>query len=362
MTISKEMLASAAKAVQLLGEARAAEIGEFYRRLLRPDGGFADRAGKSDLYYTVFGLQAFRALGAEPPAESVRSYLRGFGTGEKLDMVHLGCLARCWATLDGEACPPHVRSAVLTRIEACRSADGGYAQQPARPAGSAYGCFLALGACQDLGADLPDADGAARCLAGLAVGNGSYANDASMPIGSVPATAAAVTVLAHLENRDANHFPPSVLHANRDAKENRDANHFSPPALHGNGDAKRRKIRKMVSVPIFPANGDAKRRKMVSVPIFPIFRRAADWLLAQHDPAGGFRAVPVAPEPDMLSTAVALQTLRKLDADISAIRPGCIEFCRSLLANGRFAGHAGDTALDGEYTFYGLLALGCLEE
>ena len=124
MTISKEMLASAAKAVKLLGEARAAETGEFYRRLLRPDGGFADRAGKSDLYYTVFGLQACRALGVELPVEAVRSYLLGFGKGESLDMVHLGCLVRCRAVLDEDACPPDVRQAVLARIEACRSADG----------------------------------------------------------------------------------------------------------------------------------------------------------------------------------------------------------------------------------------------
>jgi hypothetical protein len=294
MTISQEMLAAAARAVRLLGEDRAAEMGEFYRRLLRPDGGFADRAGKSDLYYTVFGLQACSALGVDLPVGSVRSYLQGFGEGRQLDMVHLGCLARCWAVLDGEACPPPVRSAVLRRIEACRSADGGYAQQTRRPAGSAYGCFLALGACQDLGADLPDAGGAARCLAGLAVGDGSYANDASMPVGSAPATAAAVMVLAHLR--------------------------------------------------------------------LPADARSADWLLAQHDPAGGFRAVPIAPEPDMLSTAVALQALRKLGADVSAVRPGCLAFARSLCAEGRFAGHGADTALDGEYTFYGLLALGCLEE
>ena len=61
-------------------------------------------------------------------------------------------------------------------------------------------------------------------------------------------------------------------------------------------------------------------------------------------------------------TLGSLQALRKLGADISAVRPGCLAFCRSLFAEGRFAGHEGDTALDGEYTFYGLLALGCLEE
>lgn len=294
MTLSQEMLSAAARAGRLLGQRRAAETAEFYRSLLRPDGGFADRAGTSDLYYTVFGLQACVALGVALPTPAVRSYLEGFGDGERLDSVHLSCLARCWAALEGDPCPPGVRSAVLERIEACRSADGGYAQQPDRHAGSTYGCFLALGAYQDFRAALPDPAGVDRCLAELSAGDGSYANDAAMPIGSAPATAAAVMVLAHL-------------------------------GLSANGGA-------------------------------------AAWLLNQHDPAGGFRAVPIAPEPDLLSTAVALQALRKLGADVSTIRRPCLQFVKSLAAAGRFAGHPGDETPDAEYTFYGLLALGCLEE
>ncbi len=294
MTISREMLWAAGKAARMLGEGRAAEMAEFYRSLLRPDGGFADRAGTSDLYYTVFGLQACAALGVALPTSAVRSYLEGFGDGERLDSVHLSCLARCWAALEGDPCPPGVRSAVLERIEACRSADGGYAQQPDRPAGSTYGCFLALGAYQDFRADLPNPAGVERCLAELSAGAGSYANDAAMPIGSAPATAAAVMVLAPLGR----------------------------PAEAG----------------------------------------AAAWLLDQHDPAGGFRVVPVAPEPDLLSTAVALQALRKLGADVSAIRRPCLQFVQSLAADGRFAGHPGDETPDAEYTFYGLLALGCLAQ
>ncbi len=292
MTISQEMLSAAARAGEVLGASRVAETVEFYRGLVTPDGGFADRAGKSDLYYTVFGLQAFAALGANLPTPSVKAYLEGFGQGDGLDSVHVSCLARCWAAMDAETCPPTVASALLERIEACRSADGGYAQQPASQAGSAYGCFLALGAYQDLGANLLDPTGVEECLATLSAGDGSYANDAAMPIGSVPATAAAVMVLAHLG-----------------------------------------------------ATCD---------------RDAADWLLSQHDLAGGFRAVPFAPEPDLLSTAVALLALEKLDADISAIRQPCLEFVRSLATAGQFAGHAGDETPDAEYTFYGLMAMGCL--
>ena len=131
-------------------------------------------------------------------------------------------------------------------------------------------------------------------VAGLSVGDGSYANDTAMPIGSTPATAAAVMVLAHL------------------------------------------------GMPCEPS--------------------AADWLLGQHDPAGGFRVMEIAPEPDLLSTAVTLLALCKLGADISAIRRNCLRFVHSLRNAGRFAGDSGDETPDVEYTFYGLLALGCLEE
>ena len=61
-----------------------------------------------------------------------------------------------------------------------------------------YGCFLALGAIQDLGANVPDATGLARCLDGLATGDGGYANEPGVPMAAVPAAAAAVTVLTEL--------------------------------------------------------------------------------------------------------------------------------------------------------------------
>jgi len=308
------MLSAASDAVALLGAGRADEVRKFYRRLLTDNGGFGGRDGRSDLYYTVFGLLACRALGAEVPAPAVRRYLAGFGLGERLDMVHVSCLARCWAVLGGDGAPAGLAKALLERIEACQSADGGYAQQPGSRAGSAYGCFLALGTYEDLGAALPSPAGLAACLAALAVGDGSYANDAMMPIGSVPATAAAVMVLGYVG------LEKGYRHL----------------------------------------RGPNSRPATEPVPVFEDLARAADWLLSQHDPGGGFRAVPLAPEPDLLSTAVALLVLRRLGADVAPIRKSCLRFVHSLQASGGFAGHAHGDAPDAEYTFYGLTALGCL--
>ena len=71
----------------------------FLRERVNPDGGFQDRAGASDLYYTVFGLDALIALQEPLPVEQTAAYLDRFGDGAGLDFVHLACLARAWAAL-----------------------------------------------------------------------------------------------------------------------------------------------------------------------------------------------------------------------------------------------------------------------
>ena len=94
----------------------------------------------------------------------------------------------------------------------------------------------------------------------------------------------------------------------------------------------------------------------------PINTTAGDWLLAQIHSDGGWLAVPGAPLPDLLSTATALHALSCLDRPLSdAQREKCLDFVDTLWsAEGGFHGHWADDALDAEYTFYGLLALGHL--
>ena len=72
-------------------------VESFIRSQINADGGFQNRAGESDLYYTVFGLESLIALQAEPPIERITKYLGRFGDGDSLDFVHLACLGRCWA-------------------------------------------------------------------------------------------------------------------------------------------------------------------------------------------------------------------------------------------------------------------------
>ena len=254
------------------------------------DGGFKDRSGKSDLYYTVFGLEALIALGAELP--SVTEYLRGFASGDGMDLLHLGCLIRCWANICRSGVPLDADS-LVARIESHRTPDGGYNTVPGSQSGTTYGCFVAMAAYQDLRREIPEPEGVIRCLQTLRADDGGYANQRELPVGLTPSSAAAATLFRHLGEE-----PPADL---------------SP------------------------------------------------WLLARCHKDGGFYATPAAPIPDLLSTATALHALSGMKAAIEPVKESCLDFVDSLwTSTGGFYGNWADDAIDCEYTYYGLLALGHL--
>src|SRR5262245_28395591 len=175
------MLQVARQAPTQLGESRGL-VAAFLRGHVNADGGFQDRAGSSDLYYTVFGLDSLVALQEELPVTQTGPYLDRFGDGAGLDFVHLACLARGWAALRRIPDVPVV-DRLVARIEACRSHDGGYAPAPGAAAGTTYAAFLALGAYEDLGRELPQRERLVESLSGLRAADGSYGNKPGMPTG-----------------------------------------------------------------------------------------------------------------------------------------------------------------------------------
>lgn len=125
------MLQVARLAPKLLQEA-SDQVAGFLHSQFNDDGGAADRSGRSDLYYTVFALEGLIALQREPPSE-VRGFLESFGDGADLDLVHLCCLARCWAAVRRPA--PDLSPRIREQWDR----------------GSVYHGFLAWGALEDLG-------------------------------------------------------------------------------------------------------------------------------------------------------------------------------------------------------------------
>ena len=187
------MLQVARLAPNVLGDA-AALVESFLRAQQNSDGGFKARSGKSDLYYSVFGIEGLFALKRELPLESFTAFVNSFGDGAGLDLVHLSCLARCWANLPAEAVDQGMANAILQHIESHRSADSGYHATPGASAGTVYGCFLATGAYQDLRQPIPNPRGIIDCISSLKATDGGYANQHDLPMGLTPSTAAAVTL------------------------------------------------------------------------------------------------------------------------------------------------------------------------
>lgn len=194
MTVRLDMCKAVVGAREALGDSTEAVKG-FLRRQIASDGGFQGRDGRSDLYYTVFGLEASLMLGVDFDRGRMSGYLDGFGNGESLDLVHLASLIRCRTNL------AIVRDPAIfsRRLKAYESRDGGFSMISGDARGTAYGSFLALGAWQDLGFDCPDSEAMAKSIASLQRPEGGYANEAAMTAGATPATAAAICVLHYLK-------------------------------------------------------------------------------------------------------------------------------------------------------------------
>jgi len=298
MTIRLDMCRTVSRASDALGES-VDTVRDFLRRQSAQDGGFQGRDGRSDLYYTVFGLEASLALNADIPYDRVANYLGRFGTGESRDFVHLACLGRCRADMAdtrSQVIDARTREGMAEHLQSYRAEDGGFNAAVPAERGSAYGSFLALGACQDLGIACPDPDRMVASIQSLQMPDGGYANEASMTVSATAATAAAICVLHYL-NR--------------------------------------------------PVPESAVRR-----------------LHEQTHPQGGFTAIRLsgAPAiPDLLSTATALHTLSLVGAAQDDMREKHLDYLDSLwTAEGGFRGHWADDVVDCEYTYYGLLSLGCL--
>ncbi len=83
-------------------------------------------------------------------------------------------------------------------------------------------------------------------------------------------------------------------------------------------------------------------------------------LINYYRSSGGFAAFVNSPVEDLLSTAVCLFALKFAKTDLRLIKPATIGFIESLYYDGGFLATKFDKDTDIEYTFYGLLAMACL--
>lgn len=313
-----------------LGE-QAAGTSAFLLSRINPDGGFQGRTGKSDLYYTAFGIDLLMALHTlpfmvhdSPLTAPIADYIIRFGSGDNLAFMDLVSLARARTRLMPDQAAPEWRQAIANHISRFRTANGGYDSHPGSTTATATATYMAWIALEAIDIEPENPSTIISALQLLQTPDGAYSNLPGMPVGNTPSTAAAQVLLHHFGLLQPAP-PPS-----------------STPICHSR------------SLPPFTIHNS------------PLTPRTVAWMLDQLDDSGGFRAFPQAPIPDLLSTGTALFALSCLaTAATLHSEPEIVTACHSFIASrrtpsGGYCGHAFDTVADVEYTYYALLALGSL--
>lgn len=284
----------------------------------RPSGGFANRRGKPELYYTAFALRALSALDelSAECAVSAGKYLREHlhktdallmkqPAGAFCDAV---AAASWWnskslceevvgqfLTDDEIAAAKDITQQRLTKL---RRDDGGWAKTDRDGCGSLYHAFLAATAFMEMGLErIPGAWNAQLFIKSLVQADGGF-----------------------LENR-----------------------YSKRPGTNGcaAGIA-------LVILLGLPMDTDPH----------------AAFVKTMHSGEGGFYATPAAPVADLLSTYTALFTLKLLNKLEPRYVHGALRYARERESpEGGYTGFALESVVDCEYTFYGLGVEGiCLQE
>jgi hypothetical protein len=267
--IQKNSLENTLKnSLKMIDPSIISELKDFVRKRQTPSGGFSDKGGNADVYYTLFGCFVAEALEIKDVMPSLKKYVIEIIDNGKLTGVNQLCAIILFNKLCGN------RKLLLNSD---RKTDPGLLQN----------------------------------------------------------------------NRNSEYF-----------------DFLSLLALYYSDDYKNllrlyRKVLSVESVAVYPCSVTAAH-----IVIQDCFRTASDEIIRRlnsfYRSEGSFSAVNTAPTGDLLSTSVALYTLKFIGYDTSVIKPDCMNYVDSLYSGGGFCATILDHDPDIEYTFYGLLSLGSL--
>lgn len=319
ININEHILQALENSITKLSDEAVTLIKQFIISQMDDDGGFIDRNGNPDLYYSVFGYSLAYIFEIPIDIEKHRQYLINSAENNKLDFVHTISLLRCHLILtaikyklDNNLFSRKIEkitflkdqyikkvitnfknefSHLFSIVEKYKTVEGGYnhfAQN--EKYATTYANFLALGLFTDISLKEIQINQLYISIKHLEKENGAFVNEVSSSNGVTSSTSAGI-IIKYL------------------AEENVEKN--------------------------------------------------LTWLKNKQNEFGGFSAAENISLLDLLSTATALSALTICNS--SPLFPGsiCEDFVISHLDDcGGFFGSLADMQCDCEYTYYALLALG----
>lgn len=122
-----------------------AEIKNHILKSFTKDGGFADRGGKTDLYYSMFGCFVAEALSVNEIFPALRDYVKKVVTQDSLSGIHLFCGAILYSKLHGfDSTTERLREKVEAELEVDASTGSAYQVEVKGNNSSGYTYFIGL--------------------------------------------------------------------------------------------------------------------------------------------------------------------------------------------------------------------------
>ena len=196
---SYESFQTLSRAINLLTPTAFDQMRSYIASQLTGNGGFANRKGEVDLYYTVFGLSCSLVLKLDFPLDQLEKFLAGFVL-EKLSMVDLSCYVKCQAMvhhLKNEKFDELIIEETLSAIEKFKTPNGSFSYD-GKGIGSPYAVFLAINLYQDLGVDAPAKEKLLISVDTYRTKDGAFRNPESSDDPMLLSTVAAINVIRYL--------------------------------------------------------------------------------------------------------------------------------------------------------------------
>ena len=321
LNCNQEILKALFKTSNLLSDEALQEIKYFVAATNCQNGGFADRAGNPDIYYTVFAYTLSFVYDIELDIEKEFKFLETRRGVHEFDLVHAVCFIRCYLLLliiqqkqkfgfktdvtDFDSFMAKILMKGLIKkvkkdcqaffelIETYKSKDGGYNHnQKQATQATVYASFLVWTLNQDLNEDVTKLNKMTSQLQVLRCKDDSFANDSSSSTGVTSTTAAGL---------------------------------------------------------IMTLNQDINKKGIIA------------YIMSNYTQRGGFKAAPDLPVADILSTSTALLALYMAGENLQNLSENSIDFINLHWdESGGFFGSIADMTCDVEYTYYALLGIGIL--
>jgi len=193
MNYSQEIMTTLFTSALHLDAGAVQSISRFLLNSFSDEGGFVNRAGNPDLYYSMFGLSASAAIQAEVPVDKLQNWLKKFAP-ETLGLIDLTCLTKALLLADflnssSPAVSKDLKIRLIESMQKFRTSNGSFSYD-GKGEGLPYAVFLAMNFHLDLGIEIPDQTQLIKAIESYYSPDGRFSNPASKGAGLLLSTVA----------------------------------------------------------------------------------------------------------------------------------------------------------------------------